>query len=235
MSFTKNCKSLRGAEIEIPVYHRCLSSSWFDPRRLRSSLAMTLIATLCLSAFSAAGRAQSANKTPPPNAVKPDTYTDKSGSLPGFCGTGCKAAAIGVGVAATVVIVALVVHHHHKQAKAKQARLEASPVHFTDYIPGQPAKLTVPLTNDSTSAITVEAIAVTDESNALRLTAGGQPFKLAPGASYQIPVTLSTSSSAGKARIRILARSDDTGGAEIAKSVEVSWGRGRLGAHRLIP
>jgi hypothetical protein len=217
------------------IHRRCLGFLSFEPRALRSSLAMALIGALCLSTFSVAGKAQNSNQAASFGAAKPDTYTNKSGSLPGFCGTGCKAAAIGVGVAATVVIVALVVHHHHKQAKAKQARLDASPVHFTDYIPGQPAMLTVPLTNDSASAVTVEEIAVTDDSNALRLNAGDQPFTIAPGASYQIPVTLSTSSSAGKARIRILARSGDAGGDEIAKSVEVSWGHGRSGAHKLIP
>jgi hypothetical protein len=217
------------------THRRCLGFLSFEPRALRSSLAVALIGALCLSAFPGAGSAQNSTKTSSPGVVKPDTYTDKSGSLPGFCGTGCKAATIAAGAGATVLIVALVVHHHHKQAKAKQARLDASPVHFTDYIPGQPAKLTVPLTNDSASAVTVEEMAVTDESNALRLNAGNQPFTLAPGASYQIPVTLSTISSSGKARIRIFARSDDARGAEIAKSVDVSWGHGRSKLGRLVP
>jgi hypothetical protein len=220
------------------IHRRCLGSLSFDPRRLRSSLAVGLIGALCMSTFSVAGRAQNSNKTSSPGVVKPDTYTDKSGSLPGFCGTGCKAATIAAGAGAAVLIVALVVHHHHMQEKAKKARLDADPVHFTDYIPGQPIRLTVPLTNDSASAVTVEEIVVTDDSNALRLNAGNQPFTLAAGAYYQIPVTLSTSSSAGKARIRILARSEDAagaGGAENVKSVEVSWGHGRSGLHKLIP
>lgn len=207
-----------------------------ESRRPRFSVALAVVAALCFSTFPMAG-AQNVNKKEQQGNLKPEVYQNESGSLPGFCGTGCKVATITAGAAATVLIVALIVHHHRQKNQA-QSRLNASPVKFTDYIPGQQAKLTIPLTNESSSTMTVEEITVQDGNGALTLNESQCPFTLAPGESFQIPALLSTSEGSGRAKIRVITHAgnaDDGRRGELAQSIDVSWGKPESRHHRLIP
>lgn len=195
----------------------------FELRGLRTFIGRVLIGALCLTLLPLSGRAQ---------------YQQKS--LPGFCSGACEAGTIAAGAVAGGLIVVLV-YYKHKQKDTIYARFDTKPIKFSDYSPGQAMKLTVPLTNNSNSAITVKEIAVDDKSGALSLNGSQQSFTLAPGESYSIPVTLSTQHGTGKARIRVTVDAEKTtrkgvvkGHEEIARYIPVSWGE-KAKHHKLIP
>jgi hypothetical protein len=210
-------------------------------RGIRASIGRVLIGTLCLTSLPQSARAQNSEpaRARPQVTVHPDVYQQKS--LPGICSGACIGGTIAAGAAAAGLIVYLV-YAKHKQKKAITARFDAKPVKFSDYSPGQAAKLTVPLTNNSNAAITVKEIALDDKSGALSLNGSQQSFTLAPGESYPIPVTLSTQHSSGKARIRITVDAEKMtkkgvvkGHEDIVKYIPVSWGGEKAKHHKSIP
>lgn len=106
-----------------------------------------------------------------------------------------------------------------------ELELDAPSVEFTNFVPGQPAKLSIPLMNPMNSSITIKEIVVEDKSGALTLGGASQnAFPLAPGERYDIPVTLTAAKIEGKARIRVVATSEGTK-KRIVKYIDVSYSR----------
>jgi hypothetical protein len=159
----------------------------------------------------------------PAHAQKPGIYTKVN--VPGVI-------ALSAGVAGGVALWIYLRHHKHKQAKVI---LETKPVEFPDFAPGKPANLTVPVTNPMNAAIKIEQLSVEDRYGALALGGTHQgSFSLAPGEKYDIPVTLTTNKTGGKARIRIVVTSGESTKEEV-KYVSVSYGHPKSGLRKLIP
>jgi len=156
------------------------------------------------------------------------TWTDKSCQLPGIVNAQCTnytpiIVVAAVGTAAAVVLFVYAKKHHKGNTAVK---LDLKPVKFEDFTPGQPAKLSVPLKDMMSAPITVKEVAVDDPTGAVTLGDARQgTFTLAPGEVYDIPVTLSTTNSEGKARIRIVATSQKAN-KDIVQFIKVSYGKG---------
>jgi hypothetical protein len=108
------------------------------------------------------------------------------------------------------------------------AQLDMNPMKFIfGVVPGQPAKLIVPVTNISDFPVTMKDISVEDGSGALRVGDGHQGMiVLAPAEKYDIHLSLTTSSGEGKARVRIVAAKAGARKDEV-KFVDISYSRKR--------
>jgi hypothetical protein len=131
--------------------------------------------------------------------------------------------------------VALWAYLQHRKNRQADIDLITTPAEFADIVPGQPAKLTVPVTNPMSAAVQIKELAVEDKSGALALGATRQgSFPLAPGEKYDIPVTITANQSSGKARIRIVVTSEGST-KQAVKYIAVSYGHPKSRLHKLIP
>ena len=196
---------------------------------LKSPIAHLLMLALIVPSLPAPAQAKS-QATP-----KPDTWQDLHCQLPGAdCNHTMLYTTIGVGAAGAALITILVVHSKHHKGNTK-VQLNTKPVKFSDFVPGQPAKLSVPLKNEMNAAITVKELTVEDPSGALTLGDARQgTFTLAPGEGYDIPVIINTNNAKGKARLRIVATSEKAK-KDVVQFIDVSYGHGKSKHHKLIP
>jgi uncharacterized membrane protein len=149
----------------------------------------------------------------------PARATWQQKSLPGNGLTPLEIGAIAaVGASLAIYLIA-------RKMGRPSAKLDVKPVHFTNFVPGQPMKLTVAVKNSVSVPITVNELTVDDHSGALTLGEARQtPFTLAPSETYEIPVTLSTNNNAGSGRIRIVERSQKAKKDRVM-FVKVSYGK----------
>jgi hypothetical protein len=185
-----------------------LCGGWF-----KCTTARALAITLATAFLTAPAYAQ----------TKPGIYTKVN--VPGVIG-------LSAGVGGGVILWAYLHHRKHRQADIK---LITTPAEFADIVPGQAAKLTVPVTNPMSAAVQIKELAVEDKSGALALGATRQgSFPLAPGEKYDIPVTITANQSSGKARIRIVVTSEGST-KQAVKYIAVSYGHPKSKLHKLIP
>jgi hypothetical protein len=184
---------------------------------LKTHIAQVLVLVLMVSSMPAPAKAD---------------FTDKSGSLPGIVSE--KTVAI-AGVAAGAAIGLLIFYVVKKRRGGTTVKLETPPVKINDFVPGQPTKQTIPVTNIMSAPVTVKAVTVDDKSGALAIGDARQgSFTLAPGEKFEIPVTLTANNGGGKARVRIVVATEKTKKDEV-RFVEVSYGHTKSKLAKLIP
>jgi len=117
-------------------------------------------------------------------------------------------------------------HVQMNTKKGAKAKLNMNPMRFVmAVIPGQQTKLIIPVTNLLDAPVVINRVTVEDKSGALVLSGGPLILiNLAPGEKYEVPVTLTTQSGRGKARIRITAASEKAKNEDV-EDVEFSYNR----------
>ena len=191
------------------------SLSYLCGGRLKRPVARVLALALAAASLSAPASAQFTQKP----------LTTTKANVPGIIG-------LSVGVAGGIALWVYLRHHKHRDPGVG---MKTTPVEFPDFVPGKPANLTVPVTNSTNAAITIKQFAVEDKAGALALGGTHQgSFSLAPGEKYDIPITLTTNNSAGKARISFVVTSGESAKEE-AKHIDVSYGRQKSRLRKLVP
>jgi len=182
---------------------------------LKSAVAQVLVLALIISSMPAPAEAK---------------YVDRSGELPGLVSNGVIIAIAAAGGAAIVLLIYL-----GKRKGPPPVKLEALPVKFSEFTPGQQTKQVVPVTNIMNDPVTVKAVTVEDKSGAFAISDARQvPFTLAPGERFEIPVALTAKNNGGKARLRIVATTAKLK-KDSVKTIEISYGQNRSRLGRLIP
>jgi hypothetical protein len=170
----------------LPKQEEQLPSSCFG-RWIRKPVAHVLIVALIIAVLPNVGEA---------------AWRDQSDDLPGFA-SGKVIVLLAVAAGA---LVGLVIYAKIKGKGEPKLQVEADSAKFKNIPRGQSTKKMVPVTNIMGDSVTVKRLSIDDNSGSFTIGEARQvPFTIAPGETFEIPITLSPNKKSGKAQLVIVA------------------------------